>query len=343
MKNRLKFRIRALLMTVCTLVAMTACSEWTEQEGIDISHPSVEETNPELYAKYLAALNAYKESKHQVVYAWFDNSLKENIPSRSHLICDIPDSVDIVTLMSPNALTQDELKDLATIRTKGTKVIFEIDYKAIREQFETLSAEDPEADWTSYMEREVDTQLAWVEKYGYDGVTVCYVNMALNYVPDAEKEAFEAIQKAFFAKFSVWKNAHADKILCFNGSAETLIDKSILGHCRYILLNTLNATSQQELTVTAMNMLREEVPTDRFIAVVRPFSTDATDLKTGYFTAADGSSVSAILEAARWTAMPDVHFGKVGLGIYAINNDYYNSAMVYAYTRKAIALLNPSR
>ncbi len=343
MKNRVSFKRHTFLVALCAAVSLASCSDWTDMQSIDIDHPSVGTTAPEVYAKYLAALNAYKSSDHQIVYGWFDNSAKTTIASRSQLICDLPDSVDCVSLLYPDNLTSAELKDIETVRAKGTRVVFDVDYSQIVKGFEPVEAEDAEADFTAYMEREVDKQLLLADKYPYDGVTIVYENRDLSYVPDEEKEAFEATQRAFFDKFAKWKQANPSKMLCFYGSAQTLIDKAILADCRYIILNTLAKTNRQGLTYAALETLREGVPADRFIAVVRPLSTDANDLKTGYFIADDGSSVSAITEAANWVLTPNANFSPAGVGIYGINNDYYNSAMVYAYTRKAIATMNPSR
>ena len=49
----------------------------------------------------------------------------------------------------------------------------------------------------------------------------------------------------------------------------------------------------------------------------------------------------AIGALAEWLLLP-AEFGKAGLGIMDVQYDYYNSAMIYRYTKEAIETLNPS-
>ena len=112
-----------------TMVLLVSC---TDVESIDINRPGLEEQSPELYAKYLENLNTYKRSDdHKVAYAWFDNSVKAPY-SRAHHISDIPDSLDVVSMMYPADLAEFELTDMATVRRKGTKVVYTISFDRIQ-------------------------------------------------------------------------------------------------------------------------------------------------------------------------------------------------------------------
>ena len=44
---------------------------------------------------------------------------------------------------------------------------------------------------------------------------------------------------------------------------------------------------------------------------------------------------------AEWLLRPE-DIGKAGMGIMNVQYDYYNSAMIYRYTKEAIETLNPS-
>ena len=55
-----------------------------------------------------------------MAYAWFDNSVKAPY-SRAHHISDIPDSLDVVSMMYPADLAEFELTDMATVRRKVQK------------------------------------------------------------------------------------------------------------------------------------------------------------------------------------------------------------------------------
>ena len=102
MKN--KFKIATLLFFT-TSFTLGACSDWTDIEGIDIKQPNIQEQNPELYTKYLENLRQYKaDTEHKKVYAWFDNSEKKSVSRAQHLV-DLPDSLDVVSLLCPDNLS----------------------------------------------------------------------------------------------------------------------------------------------------------------------------------------------------------------------------------------------
>ena len=74
-----------------------------------------------------------------------------------------------------------------------------------------------------------------------------------------------------------------------------------------------------------------------YIRSVPPSATDAT----GYLADASGASVRAVGALAEWLLRPE-DIGKAGMGIMNVQYDYYNSAMIYRYTKEAIEMLNPS-
>ena len=84
----------------CSIVALSACSEWTETESIVLEENGVNQQNPAAYAKYLENLANYKKSDHKVTYGWFDNSEKTPYTRGQHL-ADVPDSLDAVVLNTP--------------------------------------------------------------------------------------------------------------------------------------------------------------------------------------------------------------------------------------------------
>lgn len=68
-----------------------------------------------------------------------------------------------------------------------------------------------------------------------------------------------------------------------------------------------------------------------------PASTDTT----GYLLDESGASVRALGALAEWMLRPE-EFGKAAVGIMDVQYDYYNSTMIYRYTKEAIETLNPS-
>ena len=116
----------------------SACSDWTESEAFKVNETNIEDQNPELYAEYLANLREYRNTDHKLVYAWFDNSVKQSYSRANHLT-DIPDSIDVVSLMYPDKLVKSEAAEIEQIRgEKGMKVIFNIDFEAIKSTYDAM-------------------------------------------------------------------------------------------------------------------------------------------------------------------------------------------------------------
>lgn len=355
MENTIKKCILFSLFIAIVAGLFPACSEWTELESLDIKQPGIAEQNPELYAQYLANLRTYKANKHKIIYAWFDNSLKQPF-SRAHHITTIPDSVDIISLMHPDQLTQREIEEMETVRNdKGTQIIYTIHYAEIEAKFEAqntsqtdesvaaLEDHTPEQDGLAlFISSYMDEALSLVKKYGYDGVSVRYEGLSPEHMDEETLQLHSARQHAFFEKTKIWKQQNENKLLVFEGRPHDVLDKSILQECKYIVLHTSTVLSTSGLSAAIIQAQREGVPNDRFIISVSPYSLDESDTQTGTIIDKTGNSVRAITEAAYWVATPDAAINKSGLGIYNIQNDFYNKELVYKYTREAISIINPS-
>ena len=358
MNYMLKYKLTVPLLCLLAVAAVTACDDWTEPESLSIERPDISGDNPELYARYLENLNAYKASDHKVVYAWFDNSVKVPV-TRAHRMDAIPDSVDIVSLLHPDGLCERELAEMKTLREKGTKVIFTFDYDRIEALWKASQAPDPEPEpeptstegdgepaadgFLAFLAEHTDAALKLVDKYGYDGAAVHYTPLDTHYMEEAERVKQTARQALFTTRLKTWAAAHADKLFVYEGDPQWLIDKSLLGLSRYIVLRKMTATTPYMLSQSVLMALREGVPADRFIVAVAPVSTDPNDPTTGRFAGADGQlTLRALTEAAAWVTAPEAGFTKAGLGIYNIQDDFYNTTLIYKYTREAIDIMNPS-
>jgi hypothetical protein len=361
MKNLIKYRITIPALFAAAII-FSSCEDWTEQESLTIKQANIAEQNPELYAQYLTNLKAYKNSDHKTSYAWFDNSIK-TATSPAHHLASIPDSIDIVVLMHPDSLSDQEIAEMKSIReNKGTKIIYNISYPDIEKLYDaTVAAEldkaatgavkDPsiaiesptqKAGFTDFLNTRVDNALAIDDKYNYDGISVRYDSKSTVYMADTIKEKYLGYQQAFFGKISLWITSHKDKMFVYEGKPQYLADKAILHSSKYIVLRTEDAAALNDLTLSARMAIADGVPTDRFVVCVSTYPLDATDLKTGRFFDSEGKSLSALSQAAVWVSMPEPDFTKAGLGIYNIQNDYYNTSLIFKYTREAIVTMNPS-
>lgn len=346
MKNKLKNKTIAYLLSMACVMSFAACGDWTETESLEIAYPKVEEHNPELYSQYINKLKAYKQSEHKVTYAWFDNSQK--IPySRGQHIINVPDSVDYLILMYPDNLVSREVDEMQKVREgKAIKVLCPIDYDAIKlahdlkviELLQGGAAPENIPDFMNVLTHEVESTLAMVSKYNYDGIVVGYKGKSSIHMTDDEKAAFTAYQNAYIGKIMTWYDSNKNKMISFMGKPQNILDKTILNSFSHFILPTIGIVAPDQLTVEAKTALEEGVPTDRFVVVATTASLDNTDVKTGYWA----DKTLAILSTASWVLTSHDGFGVAGMGIYNINNDYYNPQKIYPNSRKVIETMNPS-
>jgi len=332
-----------ILIFLLSLIAggfmLTSCSDWTEDKSVDIEQP----VSPE-YNKYLENLRAYKNSDHKYVYAWFDNS--EKVPySRGQHMYDIPDSVDVVVLMHPESLADFEIAEMQSLKNdKGTKTVYSVSYDAIQRAYEQMVKDELAQDenyvapeFIPYMRENVQSLLNLSATYNYDGIIVSYRGSSTIYMTEDEKTAYSANQQAFLSQVSTWYNNNSSKMIVFEGSPQFLEDVSLLASCKHIILNTLAVNNATELSVFVSEAMATNVPIDRFVVAANATSIDTSDKRTGYY-----GDDRAIIEAAYWVTEGVNGYTKAGLGIYNIQNDYYNISKVYQYAKQSINIMNPA-
>lgn len=345
MKNRIIHHISKSALFLVAGLAMAACSDWTETQGIDIVQQDPAKQNPELQATYLQNLRNYKQGDHKVVYAWFDNS--EKVPfSRGQHLDAVPDSIDAIALMYPNNLAEFELKEMESIRTdKGTKVIYTVGYETIKRAYDDMVKAELEKnpayaapDFLPYLKDAVKKALTPSDTYNYDGIILGYQGKSTLHMTDAEKALYTSYQEAFLAEISTWQGTHKDKMIVFEGNPQNLLNKEVLKSCKHIILNTADIATASMLSVQALLSAETGVPAEKFVVAARTTSLDSTDKNTGFY---DGTLI-ALVEAAYWVTTPESGFTKAGLAIYNVQNGYYNPSNVYQYVRKAINIMNPA-
>lgn len=334
MKNIMKSALGLLAMGS---LAMVSC---TDVESLDINMPTAQEQHPEAYANYLKSLCDYKSSEHKVVYAWFDNSTK--VPaSPAHHMTNIPDSVDVVSLMYPEALADFEKADIETMHAKGSKVVYTISYDDIKTTWEDKQAagEEVEAEFNTYLEAEMSKQLAYSS--AFDGVIVKFVGQDPTFMNDELKAAYTATQNIVLNAVKTWKSSNANKMLTWQGKPQNLVDKSILNDCNHIILDIDKVADTNQLLLAVQNALVENVPTDNIVIAVSTTAADASDKKTGYWD----TDVRALGEVAYWVTESypaSDGFVKAGIAIYNVQNDYYATGGAYTYVKEAINIMNPA-
>ena len=343
MKNKI------LLFTI-SIFLFVSCSDWTEIESLDMPEPSISEQNPELYAEYLKNVREFKNSDHKLTYVSFDNS--EKVPfSRAHRIVDLPDSIDVISLMHPDNLADWEIAEMKSVReNKNMKVIFTMNFDEMKSDFNEMIKvlEDKEYEneedrpalpqFIPFLVDSVNHTLSLVSKYKYDGISLAYKGMSIFHMTNAEKTLHKTYEKAFIGIAEDWQERNQDKMIVFEGYPQNLLNKSILKSCDNIILPVTNADNKLKLAYELNSAQVENVPTDRFIIATSIPSLDLSDKKTGYW--ADASR--ALQNTAIWVLSPQSGSEIAGIAVHNVSNDYFNTDKAYKYTRNAINKINPS-
>jgi len=338
-----KNSLKGLIASSFCILALSACSDWTDTEAIDLEQASITGQNPKLYATYLQNLREYKKSAHKTVYAWFDNSQK--VPfNRAHHLTDLPDSIDVVSLIHPDNLTDWELDEIEQVRSeKAMKVIYTIDFESMKEAYnsklELTTEEEPVAEeFLDYLTDSLQYALSLAAKYHYDGICIGYAGKSRLHMRPAELKEYTENETAFINIIKDWHRRNPNKIITYEGKPQNLIDSSLLDDCMSILISGKDATSEDELTYLLLLADKEDIPHNRFGMTV--MSTDLNDpnKKIGYFS----NGTLAIAGLGSWASATHGSIEVEAVGIYNVSTDYYTLAQNYYYTRQLISSVNPS-
>lgn len=127
---KMKHFIYLLIAVLLPAAFLPSCDEWTEPENVGIDYRYAWEQHPELWERYAAAVRAYKESEHHLVYAEFCNAPAVEKDESAYLRC-LPDSLDLVSLANAARLSAADLEDLEVLHRLGTKVLYHLDLAAL--------------------------------------------------------------------------------------------------------------------------------------------------------------------------------------------------------------------
>lgn len=356
--NMKNYSIRILLATVAVLVS---CSDWTEMESIKLNEPDITIQNPELYAKYVEKLLAYKQRPHQVTIVSVDN--KETAPvCRNEQLTDLPDSVDYICLNHIDKVSDMNKNEIAEVHKKGTKVVALLDFDQIEaawkailreesndeanQEFKSTNTvdgdveleEDEATRFINYCQKETNRLLALCNEVRVDGIEMNYTGVDLNVLTTQEAIAAEtARQGAFFDAIVAWK-ASLDKILILKGMPQNVINKDILLECKYLIINAHSVKTREEMSYRVMMASAPGVPTDRFIlGVTTPYKNESGAINGEL---SDGSS--AIVAAGQWAVVQSDCYTKAGISIDAAQEDYFNADKIYIHICEAINIMNPT-
>lgn len=308
----------------------TACSDWTDTEAFTVNETNIQEQNPDLYARYLANLREYRTTSHKWVYAWFDNSEKKPY-SRAHHLTDIPDSIDVVSLMYPDKLVKSEMQEINQIRDeKGMKVIYDVDFDQLKTIYNNMVNEAPEnepvaIEFRQFLTDTLAYSLSLANKYQYDGICIKYKGRLPIYMTEEEKKEYKENENNFINMVNDWKERNPEKMLLFLGNPENLYEGVfILDKCNTIFVSGETATSGSELSyILAQSYLLE--------------------YGQKYGAVADVKNTNLTMQAfGQWAVQQHFENQLDAVGVYNVASDYYSSGYNYKNVREMISILNPS-
>ena len=302
-------------LLLATFALHTACSDWNEPEAVDLNINSAKEQNPELWARYIQVLRSYKQSKHFITYARFDNSTENPVNEGSYLR-SLPDSMDIVTLSHSDKISDYDRRDIPLLQEKSTRILYLVDFAA---QASNLADAGALNNW-------LDKAITAAADLNLDGFA--FTGIPLYGGTDAELAAHKEKSRLIVSRLSA--AAGQDKLLIFEGDT-AFVDAADQTKLSYIVLGTDVIDNATDLKLQVSLTLSDgSVPQDKLLLAARigKQMNDEVDVK---FDAV--------------TLMTDyvASLGPLGgLAIYAIGDDYYHSLRNYATTRSAIQLMNPA-
>lgn len=295
-----------MILPLVVLLLGASCSDWTETEAIENTVYKPWEQDPALWADYTAALRAYKQSEHYLSYARLYNSPAQATSEQDFMRC-LPDSLDIVTLTNADNFSAYDAEDMAVMREKGTKVLYQVDYAARKAEFADAAA------LASYL----DGVIAAVEAHGLDGYS---------FTADPLDAAATA---SIVATLSSAKGT--GQLLVFEGNPLSVAaaDRAKLD---FVVLDTEKAENTTEVQLLVLNATGYAGIAPEKLLLAAEIDAPLQD--------EDRTEYAAVELMARCV----VEYGPLaGFAAYNIAGDYYHAEMNYQTIRTAIQTLNPSK
>lgn len=361
----MKNNIFKTILLAAAAVSSASCSEWTEPESVGFHYTTLEEKNPELYKAYFQSVRDYRDSDHKVVIAKFDNKATTPAGRAEHITC-LPDSVDYIILYNPevSAAIADEMREVREL--KGQKVLYQIEYKAIENEYKAYAeawndahqpaeGEDEEVpsdpadtliSLNNYVSDAVKARTAYLAEYGYDGVNIVYSSRNPASCTEDALDELKAAQAAFLAPIAEALASCPDALVFFEGTPQYILENvEIVENADYLIIPATGAVNEYELSYELGLANRHgNIPSDRFVVLVTTRSLVDPALTDGTFSGTDrnGKEMTAIIGAAEWTAKSTSGVVKAGIAVENAQNDYFNLSEVYYNIREAISIMNPS-
>lgn len=295
-----------MILPLVVLLLGASCSDWTETEAIENTVYKPWEQDPALWADYTAALRAYKQSEHYLSYARLYNSPAKAASEQDFMRC-LPDSLDIVTLTNADNFSTYDAEDMAVMREKGTRVLYQVDYAARKAEFADAAA----------LKTYLDGVIASVAANGLDGYS---------FTADPLDAAATATIVATLSA------ARSDgQLLVFEGNPLSVAEAD-RAKLDFVVLDTEKAENATEVQLLVLNATGYAGIAPEKLLLAAEIDAPLQD--------ADRTEYAAVELMARCV----VEYGPLaGFAAYNIAGDYYHADRNYSTIREAIQTLNPSK
>lgn len=295
-----------MILPLVVLLLGASCSDWTETEAIENTVYKPWEQDPALWADYTAALRAYKQSEHYLSYARLYNSPAQATSEQDFMRC-LPDSLDIVTLTNADNFSAYDAEDMAVMREKGTRVLYQVDYAGRKAEFADAAA----------LKTYLDGVIAAVAAHGLDGYS---------FTADPLDAAATATIVATLSA------ARSDgQLLVFEGNPLSVAEAD-RAKLDFVVLDTEKAENTTEVQLLVLNATGYAGIAPEKLLLAAEIDAPLQD--------ADRTEYAAVELMARCV----VEYGPLaGFAAYNIAGDYYHAEMNYQTIRTAIQTLNPSK
>ena len=295
-----------ILPFAALLLAAVSCSDWTEMETVDNTVSKPWEQDPALWADYTAALRAYKQSEHYLSYARLYNSPAQATSEQDFMRC-LPDSLDIVTLTNADNFSAYDAEDMAVMREKGTRVLYQVDYAGRKAEFADAAA----------LKTYLDGVIAAVAAHGLDGYS---------FTADPLDAAATATIVATLSA------ARSDgQLLVFEGNPLSVAEAD-RAKLDFVVLDTEKAENTTEVQLLVLNATGYAGIAPEKLLLAAEIDAPLQD--------EDRTEYAAVELMARCV----VEYGPLaGFAAYRIAGDYYHADRNYSTIREAIQTLNPSK
>lgn len=305
----MKMKTITFLILLVASIASTACSDWTDTEAVKNNVIKPWEQGPELWAQYTASLRAYKQREHFLVIAHFDNAPKVATGEKDFMR-GLPDSLDMVILTNADNFSRYDAEDMGTMREKGTKVLYQVDYAGRMEEFSDA------AKLGAYLDKVV----ASVRENGMDG----YSFTGIPYEGDVARTEAAAL---LVQKLS----ADEQKTLIFEGDP-TFVAEADRAKVDYFVLNTENTENVTDVKMQVSRALGYlTIPASKLLL--------AADVAAPIMNE-DKVEQNAVTELTTRV----VSLGPLcGLAVHNTKKNYYSAERNYPLVCEAIQTLNPSK